>query len=309
MQHLFLSLDLNEADSLPLPLYIHSSQKFTQLGSNPISLKCINPHIIRRTWLSQGVLYIKALKYVVKPQQWCTCGTTELWPILTVKQVHELQLWYIQCAALFRLSFLMSPEFQRMYYHASPVGKKTQQLYLDALANTSLCQSRHLPCYHISFPKTQFYTAISSSVFLQNHSTVEDRRNLWALLLQTLVKQGDSEQGALHHVQEAFEHLWRPYKPLWTNCASAPSPEQYRSASWGTEGTSCTSACDHSPCAVTGQLWKKLGSSLGRVSWHNNRSPLQTSFSRLLQGSAEQMFAQAQGWGIKCNIKVKQACS
>lgn len=39
MQHLFLSLDLNEADSLPLPLYIHSSQKFTQLGSNPISLK------------------------------------------------------------------------------------------------------------------------------------------------------------------------------------------------------------------------------------------------------------------------------
>lgn len=190
-----------------------------------------------------------------------------------------------------------------------PSRKKTQQLYLDALANTSLCQSRHLPCYHISFPKTQFYTAISSSVFLQNHSTVEVRRNLWALLLQTLVKQGDSEQGALHRVQEAFEHLWRPYKPLWTNCASAPSPEQYRSASWGTEGTSCTSACDHSPCAVTGQLWKKLGSSLGRVSWHNNRSPLQTSFSRLLQGSAEQMFAQAQGWGIKCNIKVKQACS
>lgn len=156
MQHLFLSLDLNEADSLPLPLYIHSSQKFTQLGSNPISLKCINPHIIRRTWLSQGVLYIKALKYVVKPQQWCTCGTTELWPILTVKQVHELQLWYIQCAALFRLPFLMSPEFQRMYYHASPVGKKTQQLCLDALANTRLCQSKHLPCYHISFPKTQF---------------------------------------------------------------------------------------------------------------------------------------------------------
>lgn len=92
-----------------------------------------------------------------------------------------------------------------------PSRKKTQQLYLDALANTSLCQSRHLPCYHISFPKTQFYTAISSSVFLQNHSTVEVRRNLWALLLQTLVKQGDSEQGALHRVQEAFEHLWRPY--------------------------------------------------------------------------------------------------
>lgn len=106
--------------------------------------------------------------------------------------------------------------------------------------------------------------------------------------------------------------FWTPLKtlqPLWTNCASASSPEQYRSASWGTEGTSCTSACDHSPCAGTGQLWKKLGSSLGRVSWHNNRSPLQTSFSRLLQGSAEQMFAQAQGWGIKCNIKVKQACS
>lgn len=168
MQHLFLSLDLNEADSLPLPLYIHSSQKFTQLGSNPISLKCINPHIIRRTWLSQGVLYIKALKYVVKPQQWCTCGTTELWPILTVKQVHELQLWYIQCAALFRLSFLMSPEFQRMYYHASPVGKKTQQLYLDALANTSLCQSRHLPCYHISFPKTQLYCYFFICIFTES---------------------------------------------------------------------------------------------------------------------------------------------
>lgn len=72
---------------------------------------------------------------------------------------------------------------------------------IPAYANPDTC-----PVITSPSPKRN-YTAISSSVFLQNHSTVEVRRNLWALLLQTLVKQGDSEQGALHHVQEAFEHL------------------------------------------------------------------------------------------------------
>lgn len=49
-----------------------------------------------------------------------------------------------------------------------PSRKKTQQLYLDALANTSLCQSRHLPCYHISFPKTQLYCYFFICIFTES---------------------------------------------------------------------------------------------------------------------------------------------